>query len=316
MDNIIFTINGVLPIFLVILMGYILKRFKLINDEFVKKSTKIVFKVSLPCMIFQSVSGVNTKELFSTEIINLILFLFITNIVLFLLSILLAKRIVVDLRARGPFVQGIVRTNFVIIGYSLIMNLFGDIALAKAALLTAFLVPMYNIMAVIALTIFLPKEKSQNNVKITLVNLAKNPLIISIFVGLIFASLHIELPVFIHNTIEYTGTLTLPLSLICIGAFFSWDKVKDNFNYALIATFLKTIVNPLIILTIAYYLGFRGDNLGIILISVASPTAISSFAMSDAMDNDSQLAAAIIILTTAFSIISIIVGINILVGLT
>lgn len=316
MDNIVFTINGVLPIFLVILIGYILKRFKLINDEFVKKSTKIVFKVSLPCMIFQSVSGVNTKELFSTEIINLILFLFITNIVLFLLSILLAKRIVVDLRAKGPFVQGIVRTNFVIIGYSLIMNLFGDIALAKAALLTAFLVPMYNIMAVIALTIFLPKEKSQNNVKITLVNLAKNPLIISIFVGLVFASLHIELPVFIHNTIEYTGTLTLPLSLICIGAFFSWDKVKDNFNYALIVTFLKTIVNPLIILTIAYFLGFRGDNLGIILISFASPTAISSFAMSDAMDNDSQLAAAIIILTTAFSIISIIVGINILVGLT
>lgn len=316
MDNIVFTINGVLPIFLVILIGYILKRFKLINDEFVKKSTKIVFKVSLPCMIFQSVSGVNTKELFSTEIINLILFLFMTNIVLFLLSILLAKRIVVDLRAKGPFVQGIVRTNFVIIGYSLIMNLFGDIALAKAALLTAFLVPMYNIMAVIALTIFLPKEKSQNNVKITLVNLAKNPLIISIFVGLVFASLHIELPVFIHNTIEYTGTLTLPLSLICIGAFFSWDKVKDNFNYALIVTFLKTIVNPLIILTIAYFLGFRGDNLGIILISFASPTAISSFAMSDAMDNDSQLAAAIIILTTAFSIISIIVGINILVGLT
>lgn len=316
MDNIIFTINGVLPIFLVILIGYILKRLKLINDEFVKKATKIVFKVSLPCMIFQSVSGVNTKELFSSEIVNLILFLLITNIILFFLSILLAGKIVRDCRARGPFVQGIVRTNFVIIGYSLILNLFGEVALAKAALLTAFLVPIYNIMAVIALTVFMPKEESQNNVRVTLVNLAKNPLIISIFIGLIFASLHIQIPTFIHNTIEYTGQLTLPLSLICIGAFFSWDKVKDNFNYALIVTFLKIIVNPIIMLTIAYYLGFRGDSLGIILIAFASPTAISSFAMSDAMDNDSQLAAAIIILTTACSIVSIIVGINILVGLT
>lgn len=315
MDNIFFTINGVVPIFLVIIIGYVLKRFKFINDEFVKKSTRIVFKVSLPCMIFQSVRAVDTEELFSTEIVNMILFLVVTNLILFILSSILAKKVVIEKISRGPFVQGIVRTNFVIIGYPLILNLFGEIAFAKAALLTAFMIPMYNIMAVIALTVFLPKKESQNNIKSTFVNLAKNPLIIAIVIGLIFAYVHIEIPIFLDNTIEYVSQLSLPLSLICIGAFFSLDKVKKSLNYALIVTFMKVVVNPIIIVFIAYLIGFRGDNLGIILVSFASPTAVSSFAMSDAMDNDSQLAAAIIILTTAFSIISLIIGSNVLVNI-
>lgn len=314
MEQILFSINAVLPIFLIILLGYILKHFGLIHEAFVKQATKIVFKVSLPCMVFQSVSGVRIDELFSTDMIALATFSIIASLIIFLLATLLSMKLLKEPLSRGSFIQGIFRSNFVIIGYPLILNLFGDSGLAKAALLTAFIMPLFNILAVIALTIFVPK-KDNHIIKGTLLQIIKNPLIIAIFLALIFAGFEWQLPIFLNQTLNYSGQLALPLSLMCIGAFFSWERVKPSFSSALVVTGLKMVIHPILLVIIAYYLGFSGEYLGIIFILFASPTAVSSFAMAEGMENDSQLAAAIIIMTTGCAVFSIFIGVNVLTSL-
>ncbi len=306
-ETFLFILNLVAPVFLIVGVGFVLKLFNMINDDFVSLSSKIVFNVSLPALIFTEVSNLKINELIRFDVI---VFVYAGTLISFLFVWIISKRIKTP-TDRGVFIQGSFRGNFAIIGLALILNIFGKSTLGKASLVLAFTVPLYNVLSVIALTIPLKKEKRISAVS-SFIEIIKNPLIIAVFLALPFSYYHLSIPFFAVKTVNYLAALSLPLALIGIGGFMKFNEVKNEIMLTVYSSFLKLIVIPFAATYIAVLLGFRGDDLGIIFILFSCPTAIASFIMAKAMGSNGKLAANILLITTLFSAVTITLGLFVL----
>jgi malonate transporter len=308
MENLLFTANIVVPVFIIVALGYILRKKNLINDNFVSLSSRIVFNVSLPVLIFVEIAKINLDVILDFK---LILFVYIGTLISFILIWVFSIPFIKEGKNQSVFLQGSFRGNFAIVGLALIANLYGPEKLGKASLVLAFTVPLYNVLAVIALTVPVRKEKNMD-MKKTLWEILKNPLILGVLFALPFSYFKIHINDLILTTANYVAALALPLALLGIGGFLNFDDVKEGFRLTGISTIIKLIIIPLAATVAAYNLGFIGDNLGIIFILFGCPTAIASFIMAEAMGVNSKLAGNILLVTTIFSVFTIGFGLFIL----
>lgn len=309
MQNLILIINLVAPVFIIVILGSFLKRIGLINDNFVSYSSKIVFTVSLPALIFIEISSIKFEKIFD---LNLILFAFLITILSFIFSWMAAGFLSARGKDKAALIQGSFRGNFAIIGLAIVANVYGTDKLGKASLLLAFVIPLYNILSVIALTIPLRKERELKLLN-AFFQILKNPLIIAVIVALPFSIFQIPVHLIIQKTGNYLASLTLPLALLGVGGFMSFKDIRSNSGLAISSSLIKLIFIPLGGTYFAYLLGYSGDDLGILFILFASPTAITSFIMAEAMGANSRLAGNILLYTTFGSIITITLGLFILV---
>ena len=301
MQNLIFSINGVAPVFLIIFLGFGLKKRGLINSNFVSLSSKIVFSVAAPALVFESLSRTDLEITFSFK---QIIFVYLGVIFFFALSWLISLVLSKNGRDRASFIQGSFRSNYAIIGFALISSMFGEQALGKAAILMAFVMPLYNVLAIIALTVPV-KEEKQLGFKKTVVEIIINPLIIATVVAIPFSYFNIVLPQFLTTTINSLAVITLPLALLGIGGSLDFESIKKDSRLAFTATILKIVIIPATITYIAFHLGFAGEDLGVLFMLFATPSAIVSFVMAEAMGCNSELAGNIIVMTTLGSIFTI-----------
>lgn len=307
-DNILFTANIVAPVFLIIALGYAAKKMRIINENFVDVTSKFVFSVSLPALVFMQIA-----EMDLSKTINFpqILFIYTGTITTFILIWLLSIPFIKDGRDRSVFIQGAFRSNFAIVGFAIISNLFGTAALGKAAIILAFILPLYNILAVIVLTVPL-RQTNQLSFYPIIKEILLNPLIVAVIVGLPFSYFTIKLPSIIATTGNFLSDLALPLALIGIGGSLNLEQIKKASTLAFTSSIIKLILIPLILTTTAYFFGYRGIDLGIMFILFACPTAIVSFIMAEAMGANSKLAGNIILISTLGSVFTIAIGILIL----
>jgi len=296
------------PVFLIVALGYILKKLGMINENFVTVSSKIVFNISLPALIFFEIAAIDLAEVLN---IGQISFIYIGTLISFGIAWIIAQSVTKTGQDKASFIQGSFRGNFAIVGLAIIVNYYGPENLGKASLVLAFTIPLYNILSVIALTIPLRKEK-QLNYKNTLFEIARNPLIIAVLAALPFSYLSIGIPEVIYTTGRYLSALSLPLALIGIGGFLSFRDITRSSSLTIVSTSLKLIVLPALATIAAYLLGFKGMDLGIIFILFACPTAIASFIMAETMGANSRLAANILLLTTLASVVTMTLGLFIL----
>ncbi len=304
-DNIIFTANIVAPVFLVVALGYLSKRLKIINENFVEVTSKFVFNVSLPVFIFLKIINLDlSKALEFGQIAYIYSGTIITYLIIWFASIPFIK----DGRNRGVFIQGAYRSNYAIVGLAIISNLLGSSALGKASIILAFVLPLYNVLAVIVLTIPLRKEK-EVNLRSSLISIILNPLILAVIIALPFSYLKIQLPQMILSTGTFLSDLALPLALVGIGGSLNLENIKKASGLAFTASLIKIIVIPLVLTYGAYLFGFRGDDLGIMFVMFACPTAIVSFIMAEAMGANSKLAGNIVLISTIGSVITFAIGI-------
>jgi len=307
MDYIILTLNTILPVIVLIIIGYLLRKKNIINDSFVTMSSKIVFNLALPATLFYGTAKTDMSSNITKETWSFILLACVILISMYLISELISKFTITDLQTRGAFVQGSFRCNYVIIGYPILIGLFGDNIIFYMALLAIFLVPINNIASTITLTINNPNTPNLSAKKIIL-NIIKNPLVIGILGGFIFSYFKINIPVFIGNSLEFVKGLTTPLALMNIGSLFNFNmNFKNNFPL-LGAILLKIIIYPIIFISITIALGFRNEYLGVIFIALSAPAAASSFIMAKAMESNEKLAADIVVISTSLSAITIFVG--------
>lgn len=318
MENLLFAVKNVLPVFIVILLGIVLKQKKFLKDDFSVISNKIVFNVGLPAMIFNAIYNIDLSKDINPDIL---IFTIVGTIAYFL--ILCMVSLVFNIRgpAMGAFVQGAMRSNFVIIGFPLILNLFGERGMSKAAVVLAVAMPLYNIFAVFILTSTSKGMQKFNLIKV-LAGVIKNPYIISVVAAFAFSFINKIFPDILFlkvlvfdvplKTIGYLAMLTIPIALLDIGASFNFQKAFKGIKIAVFASFLKIIAAPVIFTYIAYVMGFRGDDLGVLYILFASPTAVSSYIMAKAMKSDADLASSIVVLTTLGSIATVFLGVLIL----
>lgn len=308
MQNLIIVAGLVAPVFLIVALGYILKKLGMINDNFVKLSSRIVFSVSLPALIFTEISKTDLSRILNIELIG---FAYAGTLVTFFIVWLLSIPSVKTATDRTVFIQGSFRGNFAVIGLALIANVYGIDNLGKASLLLAFTIPIYNTLSVIALTVPLRKER-QMNISHTVFEILRNPLVLAVIFSVPFSYFKIELPFIADRTINYLAALALPLALLGIGGFMNFTEIKKGFTLSLYSSVLKLIVFPVVMTYGAYLFGFRGYDLGLLFILFACPTAIASFIMAEAMGSNSKLAANILLMTTLASLVTITLGLFIL----
>ena len=312
LSNLTYSVNAVVPIFILVILGYLLKRFRFITDDFCEVAERVVFKIALPIMLFLEVSKSSLDVIGD---MRLIWFCVITVTASFALVTLFAAICFKDPTKRGAFVQGMCRSNFAILGVPLAENMFGTTGTQMIAIVMPFVILMFNSYSVIILSIFSSDADHKLNKKSILgilKNIVTNPLIIGVVLGLPFMFFGWELPVIANKSLTYLNNLCTPLALMSLGANFKPADMKGRMGYAVAASLGKTVVLPGLMVTLAALLGFRGASLGVVLILFGAPTAVSSYIMAKKMKNDGELAAQILLLTTLLCIVTIFIGIFIL----
>lgn len=296
MENFIYSINVTMPIFLVMVIGYILKQIGMLNDNFVTVANKFNFKVTLPFMLFKDIAGVDIKAVFD---IKYVLFCAIVSTICFWVVWGTAKLLVRDKTIRGAFVQSSFRGSAAVMGLAFIQNIYGSSAMGPLMIVSA--VPLYNIFSVIVLT-FEANDSTGIDKKAKIrqagINICKNPIILSILAGLIVGLLGIQFPTLVNKTISNVAQMATPLALITIGAGFEGRKALAKIAPTMVASTIKLVLQPLVFLPVAAWMGFSGEKMIAILIMLASPTTPSCYIMAKNMNNDEVLTASVIVTTT------------------
>lgn len=312
LSNLTYSINAVLPIFLLVVIGALLNKAGKLNSGFTEVADWLVFKIGLPVMLFLEVAESRISDGLDTR---LIVFCIVSVTASFLIVSILTRIFMKDSTKRGAFVQGVCRSNFAILGVPLAENMFGEVGGQAIALVMPFVILMFNMYSVILLSVFSNSESHKLDKRAVLgilKNIVTNPLIIGVLLGVPFMLTGFSLGTAATKTLRYLSNLTTPLALISLGANFRLESLHGRLGYAVAASVGKTIVLPAIAVTIAALLGFRGPSLGVVLICYGAPTAVSSYIMSKKMDNDHELSAQILLLTTLICLITIFIGIFIL----
>ena len=294
MENLIFSLNVTIPIFLVMAVGYGLKQIGMLNDNFVTVANKFNFTVTLPVMLFRDISSVPIREVFDGEYV---LYCALVSSVCFWVIWGGTKLFLKERSMRGAFVQASFRSSAAVMGLAFIENIYGQSAMGPLMIVGA--VPLYNIFSVIVLTFEAGDDaRDAGKIKQAFLNILKNPIIIAIALGLLSSLAGLNYPVIVDSTVNKVAQMATPLALIALGAGFEGKKALAKIKPTLLASFIKLVLQPFIFLPMAAALVFDGDKMIGILIMLAAPTTPSCYIMAKNMKNDGVLTASIVVATT------------------
>ncbi|MFT4677321.1 MAG: putative permease [Patiriisocius sp.] len=293
------------PIFLIVLLGLVLRRIGFIDDHFNQIASRLVFSICLPVLLFTTISQIDLNDT-----INFPVFYFsLAGAVLTFALSWLAATFIEPRTDRGVVVQGSFRSNLGVIGLALCANAYGAPGLALASLLMASLTVSYNILSVFILSFYSNTDLDWTTI---LVDILKNPLIIAIAVAFVVAYFGIPVPGILLSAGDYIGSMALPLALLGTGAGMSLRALRDSSQATGLVIGLKAVLLPGILTVVAIQLGFRGTDLGVLFLLFVSPTATASYAMVKAMGANDTLAANLVMTTTLVCILSCSLGLFLL----
>ncbi|MCU1794340.1 AEC family transporter [Pectobacterium polaris] len=293
-----FAFNVTMPNLLMLFMGVALRKIGLLNDAFCDAAMRLVFNLSLPCLLFFSVAS--NHQSFSEQW-PLVLYGTLGTLATFLLLEIAAVRLIKEPTERGIFVQGGFRSNTGIMGLAFAVSAYGEEGVAVGSLYLVVTVIMFNALSVITLTRSLQRKSPDQRISVLMLlrSIATNPLIIGLLCGAAYAQSHLAMPAVIKQTGSFISSMALPLALLCAGASLEWRSMFRSSNVAMLASVAKLLVVPGLLTFGGWLVGFRGVELGIIFLFSSTPTASGSYVMTRAMGGNATLAANIIGLTTA-----------------
>ncbi len=290
--------NAVLPVFLMMAAGYLSRRLGVLKREDVAKYNRVAFLVFLPCLLFYNVYR---SDLSSAVNPRLIAYAVLGVLVVFTAAYVLVQRLEPLDERRGVLIQGIFRSNYVILGLPIAQALLGEGELGAVSVLIAIVVPLFNVLAVFVLERFRGGSVSPGQVALQVV---KNPLVVSSALGVAALLVGLKLPGVAEKAVSGLGAVATPLQLFLLGAFFRFEGLGRYVRALSAVTTVKLVVTPAIFLSLAAVLGFRGVEFVALLGIFASPTAVNSFTMAQQMGGDAELAGDIVVSTSVFSAIT------------
>lgn len=306
MDNLILSFNVVLPIFLCILLGYFLRRIHMVDTPSLNTMNKLCFKVFLPIYLFNNIATTNLAAAFNGKLLATA---YLGVLAQFALLMILIPRLEKENPRRGVLIQAMFRSNFALFGLPLALSLCGTEKVGPTSILVGLTVPLFNILAVVSLESF---RGGKPSVKKMAKGIATNPLIIASLIGILFNLLDFSLPSAVQKSVNDLGGVATPLSLVALGGSFTVSKVKEYKKQLTIGVLGRLVFSPLIMVSAGILLGFRNELLIPLLIMSGAPTAVSSFPMAQQMDGDGELAAGLVVFTSALAILSMFLWIFIL----
>jgi len=299
MQSFIVTVNVVMPLFIIIGVGMIIKKLGLTNPEMLRMIDAISFRTFLPALLFKNIYNTDLSAVFNIKFIGFgVACVFLS----FALGMLVVTRLVKSNPKRGAIVQNMVRSNTVIFGLALTASFYGSGNNGAMSILTACTVIFTNALAVTQFEIF---RGSNVNVKDIAKGIVRNPLIIASVLGLITLLLKIELPSLAVKAISDLGSVATPLCLVTLGASLDFSSFSANRKEIMIGTTSRLIVLPLIFIPLAILFGFRGPELASLAVLVAAPASASSFTLAQQMGGDNTLSAQLLVSTTLLSVVTV-----------
>lgn len=299
LDNFFLTLDAVVPLFGLIIIGLIVKKMKLLTDTELVRVNKMVFTIFFFVMMFYNIYTADVGHLFNPALIGFALgMLAAVYIIAFIIVCVIEK----NNARRGAMIQGIFRSNFVIMGMPLAANLYGDSNIAVTLMLIAIIVPLYNVLAVFTLELF---RGGSCNVGKVLFGMLKNPMIAGAILGAFLLLTGIHLPRAIMRPLAQVAASTTPLALLILGASFKMDSVAGRIKPLLICVTSRLLIVPGVALFFAYQLGFRGIEFVTLLSMFATPSAVAGYAMAQQMNSDAPLAGGCVIFTSALSVFTL-----------
>ena len=318
MDSLIFAFNSVSPIIATVAIGYFLKRVGLMDADLSKKANKLVFRVFLPVMLFLNVYGI--EDLASVSF-GYVFYSLAALLVIFALALLGVRVLTDKKKCRGALLQGVFRSNYALIGIPLASSLFPGNGAAVATLLSAFMVPAFNILAVIGLVLF-NNNGEKPNIKKVLIGIAKNPLIIGILSGLMALGIRAllveinvdfrisEIPA-LWTSMKYLSNMATPLALLVLGAQFEFSAIPSLKREIITGVILRSVIVPILGIGAAYAFfrnSFGGAQFAALVAVFCTPVAVSSVPMAQEMGADAELAGQLVVFTTITSAFTVFIA--------
>ena len=300
MDSFNISFNAITPITLIVILGYLLKKYKFLDKPTIKNMNSLCFKFFLPILTFSNIIHTNVKEIIDT---NLLIYIVLSIIIIIIISIIIVPFFEKDRKKQGSMIQGIYRSNFVILGIPLTSHIAGEKASAIAAILIMAVIPMYNFMAVIILSIY--GGKSKINIKEIAVQVIKNPLIIASLAGILISVIELKLPIYIDKAVVDLSKLGGVLPMFLLGADLDFSSISSNMKDLIITISGKLFFVPLIFLTLAIKLGFSSEKIVALIAVYCAPIAVSSAIMAQQMGCDSELSTQLVVFSTVASCLTI-----------
>lgn len=308
MDNLIFSLNATIPIFLTMVVGYILKQIHMLDEPFVKTLNKFNYNITLPVLLFLDLYQADFYQVWDTKYVLFCLLITLTCCVtITILTYFLLK----DKTILGEFVQASYRGSAAVLGIAFILNIYGEVHTTPLMIIGT--VPLYNVYAVLILSFTDPvaianKTKSgidAAQLKKSLIGIATNPIILSILLGMAASLLKISIPGILLKTANNLSVLATPLALIGLGAGFEGRKALGKIKPTIICTFVRLFIQPALFLPLAAHLGFRDEKLVAILIMLGAPTTVSCYIMAKNMNHEGVLTSSVVVSTTFLSSLSL-----------
>lgn len=301
-SSLIVAFQAVVPVFVFTGIGMFIRRRKMLSDTELKRVNAMVFNVFFFFMLFNAMYRMSFGEAFQPR---LIVFAMGSLAVVYALAFAGTCWFEPSNRRRGAVIQGIFRSNFVLMGIPLAGNLFGDDNIAVTTMMIAFMVPTYNALGVITLEIFRGAGLSNINAGHLVLDVFKNPMIRGALLGVAFNLSGLELPATLMRPVGQIGAACTPLALIVLGASFKLGSISAHKAQLLTVIASRLIAIPGVVLALAAWLGFRGVEFATLISIFATPCAVAGFIMAQQMDSDAELAGNCVVFTTACSALTI-----------
>ena len=294
MDNLIFSLNATLPVFLTMILGWFFRRVGLMDESFVNKMNRFVFQAALPVLVFEDLATVDFFEVWDTKFV---LFCFLATLIS-ILGVTALSCIWKDRTVRGEFIQASYRSSAAILGIAFIQNIYGSAGMAPLMIVAT--VPLYNVMAVVVLTVMKPEGRKADSalMKQTVKGILTNPIILGIAAGILWSLLKLPMPVILEKTVKNVASLATPLGLMAMGASFEMRQAGEKLKPAVTAAVIKLVLLAALFLPVAVFLGFRQEKLVAILVMLGSATTVSCYIMARNMGNEGTLTSSTVMLTT------------------
>ncbi len=302
MEQLIFSLNATIPIFLMMVIGYLLKTLHIVDEPFVKTLNSFNYKITLPVLLFRDIAESDFYSVWDTKYV---LYCFLVTLTCIVVIWIAAGLTYHNKALLGEFIQASYRSSAAVLGIAFIQNIYGNSGMAPLMIIGT--VPLYNVAAVLILSFTGPAAHGLDraSMKSAVKGILTNPIIIGILLGMVVSVCPISFPFIITKTINNLSVLATPLALIGLGAGFEGRKALKQLLPTSIATTIKLVLLPAIFLPVAIAMGFTGEKLVAILIMLGSPTTVSCYIMAKNMKHEGVLTSSVVVATTCLSSVTL-----------
>lgn len=294
MQELIFCLNATMPIFFMMILGWIFSRTGIMDESFVAKLNRFVFLVALPCLLFEDMADADLGKLWNGRFVAFCLLVTVCSVAVnVLISFLVGDRSI-----RGEFAQAAFRSNTAILGIAFIENIYGEPGIAPLMIIGT--VPLFNVAAVVVLSFMKPEggRLDRNMLLQTGKGIITNPIILGITAGGLWAVCGFSLPEIPMKTVHYLSVLATPLGLMSMGAGFQGKKALAKIRPAVCCSLIRLLGVTAVTLPAAAFLGFSGQEMVAILVMTGSSSAVSCYIMAKNMGHQGTLTSSVVMMTT------------------